>query len=222
VVVIPARNEEKTVVNVVKEAGKYVDLVIVVDDGSSDRTAEKAAEAGAKVLKLNRNKGKGYAMRVGAKKALEMGADIVIFMDADGQHRPEDLPRFIEALKKADAVFGQRKCGKMPLIKKIGNWGIGKLFMLLFGKEPGDMLCGFKAFKKEVLKKIWWRSNDYFVETEITARAILKNLKIKRVEIPIIYREPSKGTTVIDGLKIGAKMLLLRLRLLGDRFDSGK
>ena len=216
-VVIPAKDEEKTIGYVVEGAKKHADLVIVVDDGSSDRTAERAAEAGAKVLKLSKNMGKGYAMRVGAKKAIEMGAECIVFMDADGQHRAEDLPKFVKGLEEADVVFGQRSSGRMPVIKRVGNWGIAFLFRLLFGSWPGDMLCGFKAFRREALEKVWWKSNDYFVETEVTAKALLKKLRVKKIEIPVIYRERQKGTTVWDGIKIGLKMLLLRLWLLGEK-----
>ena len=214
VVVIPAYNEEKKIGEVVREAKKFVDLVIVVDDGSGDKTAEIASKEGAKVYKLSRNMGKGYAMRFGAKKALEKGADIVIFMDGDGQHRAEDLPRFIEALERADAAFGQRKADGMPLLRRFGNWGIKLIFRLLFGREPGDMLCGFKAFRREALEKVWWESNDYFVESEITAKACLRGIKVERIEIPSIYGKRRKGMGIIDGLKVGIKLFLLRVKTL--------
>ena len=220
-VVIPARNEEEHIAEVVRGARKHADQVIVVDDGSVDRTAEEASCAGARVLKLSKNKGKGYAMRVGAERALSGGAGVIVFMDGDGQHRPEDIPVFLKGLEDADAVFGNREGGDMPLIKRFGNRGIGLLFRILFKHYPKDMLCGFKAFRADALKKVWWQSDGYFVETEITAKSFVKGLRIRRVDIPIIYKDVAKGTSVLDGLIIGLKMILLKLNMLAqDLFKS--
>ena len=211
-IVIPAYNEEKHIFEVVKGARKY-GKVIVVDDGSQDATAELAREAGALVLKLSRNKGKGYAMRVGARRALELGADAVVFMDGDGQHRPEDVPKFIEGLKHSEAVVSKRVGGgRMPLIKRIGNWGIVNMFKLLFGSDPGDMLSGFRAFRKDALEKVWWKSDGYLVETEVTILSRIHHIKRSEVKIPIIYHQKGKGTGVWDGIKIGAQMVALWLR----------
>ncbi len=215
-IVIPAYNEEKHIFEVVKGARKY-GKVIVVDDGSQDATAELAREAGALVLKLSRNKGKGYAMRVGARRALELGADAVVFMDGDGQHRPEDVPKFVEAVREgAEVVLGQRVGGKMPMIKKIGNWGLQQMFFLLFGRSVKDTQCGFKAFPARVLEGLEWKENGYFVDTEIAAMASRQGLRVAFVEIPAIYHDPKKGTTVWDGIKIGWEMVKLRLMKYGD------
>jgi glycosyltransferase involved in cell wall biosynthesis len=205
-IVIPAYNEEKYVGAVVKGAKKY-GSVIVVDDGSIDKTSDAAGKEGAAVYKLSRNKGKGFALRFGAEKALGQGAEVLIFMDGDGQHRPEDIPKFLEALKDADAVFGSRTAGNMPLIKKIGNWGIKNMFRLFFGRDAGDLLCGFKAVKKEAWESIKWKENGYNVEVEISARASRKKMKIAKVSIPIIYLDNRKGTDVADGIRIGFGIL---------------
>ena len=173
IVVIPAMNEEKHIGKVVADVKKYVRTVIVVDDGSTDRTAEFAKEAGAKTLVLPKNMGKGAALRLGVIEALNKNVNNVIMMDGDGQHRAEDLPLFLEKLEQGyDAAYGQRMGrGKMPLIKRIGNKIIVIIFRILFGFWPGDLLCGFKAFTADALKMVLWKSNGYSVEPEIMAKS---------------------------------------------------
>jgi glycosyltransferase involved in cell wall biosynthesis len=213
--VIPAYNESKYVGKVVKGAGKHCS-VIVVDDGSTDGTAELAERAGAKVLKLSRNRGKGYALRVGAGRALEAGADAVVFIDADQQHRTDDIPRLLEKLEDADAVFASRVPGNMPLVKRFGNWFLNKMFNVLFHGKAGDLLCGFRAFKTAALKEVMWKADGYSVEIEMAARAGMRGLKTARVEIPSIYLENSKGTNVMDGVVMAWNMLKIKLQLASE------
>ena len=99
----------------------------------------------------------------------------------------------------------------------IGNWGLGFLFRILFRAEPGDLLCGFKSLKRSVLPDIFWRTEGYFVETEIAVRAAAKKLKAEKVKIPSIYHDPKKGTTVLDGLKLGWEMIKLKIMLAGEK-----
>lgn len=207
VIVIPAKDEEKRVGEVVKGAKKYGD-VFVVDDGSNDRTSDVAREAGAKVFRLSKNKGKGYALRIGVKKALETKPDYVVMIDGDGQHRFEDIPKFLEKLRDYEIVFGQRTGGNMPPIKKVGNWGLHQIFSLLFGSRITDTQCGFKAFRADALKKVHWKSERYFVDTEIAAAS--SKFRVSVVEIPIIYHDKYKGTTIFDGIVIGYRMLKLK------------
>ncbi len=213
VAVIPAYNEEGRVGKVVSSTKKFVNAVIVVDDGSTDGTAREAKKAGARVIRLVKNLGKGHALREGVMRAKKLGGEIVM-LDADGQHRPKDIPKLLKRLESADIVFGQRIGGKMPLIKRFGNWSLQRLFNLLFGGAIKDTQCGFKAVKPGVIEKIMWNSNGYFVDTEIAARASYNRLKIAQVTIPVIYHDPKKGTGVWDGIKIGVNMIWLRLKLL--------
>jgi glycosyltransferase involved in cell wall biosynthesis len=197
-IIIPAYNEEKYIEAVVKGAKKY-GRVLVVDDGSIDKTSENAKKAGATVYKLSRNKGKGFALRLGAKKAVEQGAEILVFIDGDGQHRPEDIPKFLQALKEKDIAFGSRKSGNMPLVKKIGNWGLNLMFNLFFGGDAGDLLCGFRAVRKDSMEKIIWKEDGYNVEVEISAKA--------KIESPAVYLDSRKGTDVFDGITMGFSIL---------------
>jgi len=218
IVVIPAMNEEQHIKDVVAKARKYVKTVLVVDDGSVDETAKVAKRAGAEVISLPKNMGKGFALRIGAIEAMNKGADIIVFMDGDGQHRPEDIKPFADSVKRGhDLVFGRRKAGRMPVVKRVGNWGIRLIFRLLFGKYPGDLLCGFKAMKAEILPNIMWKKQDYSVEIEIAVRAAHQKFNVGYVDIPTIYHDPGKGTTVMDGLKMGLEMLRLKWMILRER-----
>ena len=122
VALIPAYNEEGRVGAVVREAKKYVDLVIVVDDGSADNTAREAGEAGAVVIRHPQNMGKGAAVATLIKAALTADAKYAVLLDADGQHDPTDIPKFLQALKSgADHAAGNRfPHTKMPTIRRLG------------------------------------------------------------------------------------------------------
>ncbi|MFH1535110.1 MAG: glycosyltransferase family 2 protein, partial [Patescibacteria group bacterium] len=122
VVVIPAYNEGKVIAEVINDIKKHqFNDVIVVDDGSSDDTYEIVKRIDGKIIALRHriNLGKGAALKTGCEAAIKLGADIIVFMDSDGQHKPEDISRFIEKLEKdnLDIVFGSRRIGKdMPLV----------------------------------------------------------------------------------------------------------
>ena len=141
-----------------------------------------------------------YALKKGAKK--------LVFIDADGQHRPEDIPRFLEGLKKADIVFGSRTLNKrMPLVLKFGNKFINTVNDLLFGVKLKDTQSGYRALTAKAYKKIKWASQDYSVESEMVANTGKKRLKYKEIPIKTIYADRYKGTTIIDGMKIVLNMV---------------
>src|SRR3989344_4225229 len=132
IAVIPAYNESKYIFNVVKEAKKHVDQVIVVDDASSDNTGLLAKKAGALVLRHIVNLGLGGTLKTGCDAAILLGAKRIVTLDGDGQHDSSEIPKLVETMEKnnADAVFGERAFNKnMPIIKKIGNY-----FFLFYSK----------------------------------------------------------------------------------------
>jgi len=143
--IIPAYNEEKTIGTIVKKAKRYVDEVIVVDDGSHDKTYEIALKYGAKVIRHNRNMGYIQALRTGFKAS---SGDIIVTMDADGQHNPEDIPRLLHPLLRgnADLVLGVRD--KLTLSEKIIT------LLTNFRVKISDASTGFRALKREIALKM--------------------------------------------------------------------
>ena len=214
-IVIPAFNEEKRIGNVIKETKKYAKNILVVDDGSKDNTSSVAKSFSVEVLVIDPNRGKGFAMRSGCDFAVEHGADVIVCLDADGQHPPEFIPKLVNEFDKSvDVVFTWRARDKnMPFIRSLGNWSINFLMRVLFGPKRRDMLCGFMAFTSDAYQKLRWNSLRYGVETEITANRIKHKLKWSELPIPTIYLDKNKGVKFKDAVKIGLLMLRLRLKI---------
>lgn len=216
IAIIPAYNEEKHIGDIIARAKKYVETVIVVDDGSGDNTYKKSSSADV-ILRHIVNLGKGAALKTGFLTALKNDADIIITLDADGQNNPEDIPKFTEALEKhkADIVVGARKFNtNMPVIFRLGNWGLRKIFQILFKLNVNDSQSGFRAVKADIYPKIKWQSTDYSVEAEMLANAGRNHLKCIEVPIATKYLNQYKGTTIIDGINIFLQMIVWRLRHL--------
>jgi len=210
--VIPAYNEEKRIYEVVKNTKKYVDNVIVVDDGSSDKTKEIAKKAKAIVLRHLVNLGKGASLKTGCDFAIENKADIIIVIDADNQHNPKEIPNFLESIKKHDVVLAYRRRNKnMPQTMQFGNWFINKTIKFLYGIKIKDSQCGYRAFTSKAYKKLRWKASDYSMESEMITN-IGKN-KLSYAEIPVetIYSDKYKGTTIFDGIKIVIDLLIWRI-----------
>ena len=210
--VIPAYNEERNIGGIIRKTKKYVDNIVVVDDGSRDRTREVAEKFNAVVLKHIVNLGKGASLKTGCDYAFEKGAEYVVALDADAQHNPEDIPRFIEKLKKYDIVFSYRKASsKMPIVLRFGNLIISKVAKVLYGVGLNDTQCGFRAFSRDAYRKIRWNASDYSMESEMISRAGKQSLKYVQIPIQTIYSDKYKGTTIIDGIKIVLNMFWWKL-----------
>ncbi len=212
-VVIPAYNEATNLKQVVDSARKYANI-IVVDDGSTDGTSDVLKKVkGVLVLTHMVNLGKGAALKTGYDYALKSGADKIIMMDSDAQHFAKDLPKFEKALDKYNAVFGYRSGrDNMPKILRIGNWGLSKITSILFGVQIRDSQCGYRGFTSEAYREIRWNSCDFDADNEMIANVGAKGLKYKEIPISTVYLDRYKGTTIISGLKIGWRMLLMKLR----------
>ncbi len=204
-IVIPAYNEAQRIKAVLEKTMVFSDNIIVVNDGSKDATSDVARKNGVLVLDHTINLGKGAALRTGCDYALQEKAKMIVVMDADGQHEPEDTPRLIRTLQEQhlDIVFSYRKLNKtMPLILKFGNNVMSLLINWLYRVSLKDSQCGFRCFTSEAYKKIRWRASDYSMESEMIARVGKNNLKYGEIPIRTIYLDKYKGTTVIDGIKV--------------------
>jgi hypothetical protein len=139
---------------------------------------------------------------------------MLILLDADGQHEPDEIPNFIKAMNGKDIVFGYRKLTKdMPFVLRFGNWFISKATKVIYGIDVKDTQSGYRAMTQGTYKKVRWRATGYPMESEMIANVGKHKLKYAEIPIKTIYLERYKGTTIIDGLKIVLKMLLWKLGL---------
>ena len=185
-----------------------VDKVVVVDYGSSDGTFEEASKFNVVVLKHETNLGKGCAMITGCDHAVSLGASNIILIDSDGQHDPGMIPLMIKEIENQDIVFVSRKFNKeMPLVFRIGNWGLSLTCAILYNVGIHDALSGYKIMTKYTYNEIKWTSNGYGVESEILASVGKRKLKHKEIYTKTIYRDKKKGTGIWDGIKIFADII---------------
>ncbi len=205
-VIIPTYNEAKQIYRLVNEIkGQGLD-VLVVDDGSRDGTAQIAASAGAVVLRNETNEGKGACLRKGFKYCLERNFDAVITMDGDGQHLPEDLPRFISgAVDPGAGIFAGNRMLEikgMPLLRVITNKFMSWLVSGLSRQDIPDSQCGFRLIRRSVLEKIELKTSKFETETEILLKASRAGFKIASVPVRTVYRgETSKINPFRDTLR---------------------
>jgi len=201
---VPAYNEEKTIGEVVKRLKKVGLKVLVVDDGSKDRTYEKAKGAGAFVLRHAKNKGKGEAIKTGVNYLKrKAGVDNIVLIDADLQYLPEEAPRLLKPLRegKADMVMGKRDFSQVPFRHRLGNFVWRTAFNLLFGTNFPDTNCGYMAFSRKALKKIEKIHGGYIIENSFLEQALRKHLRVVHVPVTVVYRK-------ISGIKRGIRMVL--------------
>ena len=225
IAVIPAYNEEKTVGDVVRRAKKYVDEVVVVNDGSKDRTGKVAKKAGATVLNHKVNQGFGAALRTGMKYALRKKADVIILLDADGQHKPEDIPKFVKAVRSGyDFVLGERDLRKYPLIKKIGNLFLTLAADFISGTYLRDTESGYRAFSRRGLQKIYpyLQGRKYEIAAEMIFAVGLFGLRYTNVKVDSPIYIYGKGVGVLDGIRNFRYLLKKRKRNLKDYVQDFK
>ncbi|MBS7623090.1 glycosyltransferase family 2 protein [Candidatus Bathyarchaeota archaeon] len=208
VCVVPAYNEETTIGSVVKRARDHASAVLVVDDGSTDMTSRIAREAGGKVVTHIARLGVGAALSTGLSLALRDGAEIIVTLDADGQHDPDEIPNVIAPLleKKADLVIGSRlqaENSQMPLYKKLGNKILSRLTSLACGTRVTDSQSGFRAFTREVAETIRYRSTDYGWASEMLI--LLSRRGVRMVDVPVkavYFKKRVRGAGIKDAVKI--------------------
>lgn len=214
---IPAFNEERDLGPVVVKASNFVDRVIVCDDGSSDMTSEIARRLGCDLIIHKKRLGKGAALKDLFEKALDLGANIIITLDGDGQHHPEDIPALLDRIKNGNAniVIGSRflkKSKDVPSYRIIGNSVMNSFTRLLSSENFGkltDSQSGFRAYSKNVLEYVNVREKGMGVDSEILISASDGSFKVVEVPISVSYngREGSTLSPVHHTLDVFYSLL---------------
>lgn len=213
--VIPAFNEEKNIVKVIEELKKYINNIIVIDDGSSDNTYQLAKNQNIIALKHLSNRGQGAALQTGNEYALKKGADIIIHFDADGQFLASEINNLINPIlyDNFDIIFGSRfleKENEMPALKKKFIMPLARLMnFIFFNIKFSDPQCGFRAMTAGAAQKIIIEQDGMAHCTEILAKAHINNFRAKEVPITVIYF--NFGQKFSGGLKIIKDLFLAKI-----------
>jgi len=222
VVGIPAFDEEKTIAKVVLESQKYADKVVVCDDGSSDLTGEIALRLGAEVVRHELNLGYGAAIQALFDRARELGADVLVTLDGDGQHDPRDIPNVVEPIKNgaADIVVGSRFIDKhlssvMPWYRRAGIKFISRLAARANNTKHGvkDAQSGFRAYSSNCLAKLVVVENGMGASAEILINARKQGFRIKEVAASCNYSNDVRNH-VHNPVRHGASVVMSIVKLV--------
>lgn len=218
VAVIPAYQEATRIGDTVRAVSLYVDKILVVDDGSLDETAEQAGLAGALVARHYINRGQGAALKTGTEGALHLGADIVLHIDADGQHDPASIPNLLAPIKdgSADVVFGSRFLGQeaigMPFSRKLLLTAARTFNALAVGvpRRVTDPQSGYRAINSKAAQQINFRQDGMAHCSEILRLVTRSDLRWHEVPVCVRYSEESlsKGQKPWNAFRIAWKLLL--------------
>ncbi len=189
--VIPCFNEAAQIQHVVRHVREYLPTVIVVDDGSTDRTAQKADFAGAEVLRLDRNSGKGAALRQGWRRADGLGFPWVLMLDGDAQHAATDIPKFFARAQAtgADLVVGNRMSHiqGMPRLRRWANQWMSRRISQLAGRDLPDSQCGFRLARVKSLLQLSLRASRFEIESEMLLGFLAAEKQVEFVPVRTIY-----------------------------------
>lgn len=208
VALIPAYNEAAHIGDVVTRALKYVP-VVVIDDGSSDRSGATAALAGAKVLAHKINQGKGAALNTGFQYAVQRKVAAALTLDADGQHDPDEIPLFIDAFRsgKGDLIIGQRTFTQMPGTRRFANRAGSWLLSKAMGQRVPDNQSGYRLLSWEVMHTVKPSSARFEAEVEILLRAELAGFRVGWVPIKTIYADEVSHFRPVQDTALFLKMV---------------
>lgn len=223
IVTIPAYNEERTLPRVIREIkdslrGKHDFQVLVVDDGSTDKTGQVAKKEGALVVSHPKNYGLAEAFRTEIEECLRLGAEVIVHIDADGQYRPSEIPKLLDFVGKGyDLVLGSRFAGtiqSMPLIKRLGNKAFSQVISNITGIKITDAQTGFRAFTSDVAKKVKLISNHTYTQEQII-RAV--KLKFRIREVPVYFaKRKDKSRLMSNPFEYALKAWINILRIYRD------
>jgi glycosyltransferase involved in cell wall biosynthesis len=221
-VIIPAKNEAGAIRQVLLRIPHQIDgmevLSIVVDDGSTDDTAEIARDCGAYVLSHLTNLGVGVATRTGLSAALALDVGIIVTMDADGQHDPAEIERLVRCLMEGpfDVVIGSRLLTPkgMPATRLAANLLLNAVTFVAYRKIVSDSQSGFKAFSRAAAEKLELRSCGYEICSEIVGEIYRKDLLYKSLPVKAVYTEYSqaKGQHFLNGVNLLVELFIRLVR----------
>ena len=218
VVGMPAYNEEKYIGSMVMLTKQYADDVIVVDDGSADRTVKIARLAGATVVQHITNTGYGSAIQDIIAEAKKKDADILVIIDADAQHNPEEIPTLIKAVSEGyDLVIGSRKMqtqSKIPLFRRVGQRVLLFFTNILSGESLSDTESGFRAYSRKAIADLKLKENGMAVSAETVSAATAAGLKVTEVPISVTY---TKDGSTMNPIKHGMSVLNRILVMISER-----
>ena len=205
--VIPAYQEEKYVSEVARRARAQLQNVLVVDDGSTDATSDRARSAGVDVVVHPQNRGKGESIKTGLHYWLQRGSEYVVLLDADGQHLPEEISRFVEAAasdNEAKIFVGSRMndTSTMPFVRRIVNRYMSGKISRACGQQIPDTQCGFRMLHRDIIPEVLRGASRFEYETEMLIIASRKGHRVASVPITTVYSdEVSSINPVRDTLR---------------------
>lgn len=210
---MPAYNEGRYIGTMVLNTRQYVDEVIVIDDGSTDNTAEIAGLAGAEVVRHEQNRGYGAAIQSIIAEARKRDPDILVILDADTQHNPQEIPNIIKPIQDGnDFVIGSREKqgSKIPFYRRVGQKVILRSISVLSKKKLTDSECGFRAFSRKAISTLELKENGMAVSAETVAEAARRDLKVAEVPVSVTYRKDSSThNPVAHGLGVFTRILVM-------------
>lgn len=199
--IIPAYNEEENVSGVIKKVPPIIDEVIVVDDGSTDSTFEAVSKYPVKLVRHEKNLGKGAALKTGLRNST---GHILVFMDGDGQHNPLEIESLIKPLLegKSDLVLGYRNLQDAPRIRKFSNFLARTAIKFFTRQEVNDPLCGFRAISKDAFNKLNLTKEGYEFEFDMIFEALKNDVRMANVPVSVDYDVGVSSITFLDNVKI--------------------
>lgn len=215
-ITIPAYQAEPSVADVVRRCRALSPHVLVVDDGSTDATSQQARDAGAEVVRLPENRGKGVALRTAFRQLFGAGHRAVITVDADGQHLPEEIPRLLEVEQDGDLVLGTRShlFGQMSKLRQMSNRLSSRAISILAGRPLGDIQTGFRLYSRRLYDAVGFPESRFEAESAVVVRAARSGFTIVSVPVELGFadgRTTSHYRPVVDSMRIAGAVIQARL-----------